>query len=334
MEGLIQLNDALIKKPILVLFQSNLIEFYLTILNYLYFREVRITKFMYKVKFFAIVKWLTSNLKPLESPTISSSLLRSIQISFIRFKLNGSNLFCNQIIENSDIDLVVKRMAQSISPSQSSQLLKCSSVWLALIYTHIYKLEQVLKVNSSVKTEAVSVQPKSSDLGMHYEIRRLFDEALKTNSKSLHLWMLYLKFEFKYGNTEDAGFNQRILSIYYRSIKNLPYSKVIYTLAVRCLPDKYNELMGLLANKEIRVYLPIQELNILLEPIKNRNEIDLNEEESDSDSNMSISDNVDSIKNSNENTDESESETETEDEKEQQLSDILIDPKVFYHYFH
>ena len=40
--------------------------------------------------------------------------------------------------------------------------------------------------------------------------------------------------------------------------------------------------MKLLYTKEIRTYLPIQELNILLEPIKNRNEI-FNEKEEEED---------------------------------------------------
>jgi len=34
------------------------------------------------------------------------------------------------------------------------------------------------------------------------------------------------------------------------------------------LPEKYNDIMKILYNKEIRVYLPIQELNLLLEPIR------------------------------------------------------------------
>ena len=46
---------------------------------------------------------------------------------------------------------------------------------------------------------------------------------------------------------------------------------------MKCLPEKYNELMSLLYVKEIRLYLPIQELNILLEPIKTRSDL-LNEE--------------------------------------------------------
>ena len=33
------------------------------------------------------------------------------------------------------------------------------------------------------------------------------------------------------------------------------------------MPEKYNEIMKTLYNKEIRVYLPIQELNLLLEPL-------------------------------------------------------------------
>ena len=33
------------------------------------------------------------------------------------------------------------------------------------------------------------------------------------------------------------------------------------------MPEKYNEILKTLYNKEIRVYLPIQELNLLLEPL-------------------------------------------------------------------
>ena len=48
--------------------------------------------------------------------------------------------------------------------------------------------------------------------------------------------------------------------------------------AVKYLPEKYNEIMNLFFNNEIRVYLPIQELNILLEPIRRRDEPSLEEE--------------------------------------------------------
>jgi len=94
----------------------------------------------------------------------------------------------------------------------------------------------------------------------------------------VQLWILYLKFEISYTNCS----NDRILYVYYQSIKSLPFCKTLYKLAVEFLPEKYNEIMKLLYTKEIRTYLPIQELNILLEPIKNRNEI-FNEKEEEED---------------------------------------------------
>lgn len=150
-----------------------------------------------------------------------------------------------------------------------------SSAYLSLIYTHIYKLNQVLRLNSSIKSETRDTY--ATNLGIHYKIRRLFEDAVKENPYSLQLWILYLKFEISYSNCS----HDRILYIYYQSIKSLPFCKTLYKLAVEFLPDKYNEIMRLLYTKEIRTYLPIQELNILLEPIKDRNELMDEEEEDD-----------------------------------------------------
>lgn len=134
----------------------------------------------------------------------------------------------------------------------------------------------MLRLNSSIKSETRDTY--STNLGIHYKIRRLFEDAVKENPHSLQLWILYLKFEICYSNCS----HDRILYIYYQSIKSLPFCKTLYKLAVEFLPDKYNETMRLLYTKEIRTYLPIQELNILLEPIKDRNEL-MDEEEEDND---------------------------------------------------
>lgn len=51
---------------------------------------------------------------------------------------------------------------------------------------------------------------------------------------------------------------------------------------IRFLPEKYNEIMRLMFVKEIRFYLPIQELNVLLEPLRGPNEeIESDDDESD-----------------------------------------------------
>jgi hypothetical protein len=53
---------------------------------------------------------------------------------------------------------------------------------------------------------------------------------------------------------------------------------------IQYLPEKYNEIMRLMFVKEIRFYLPIQELNVLLEPLRDPNE----ENESDDDESDAI----------------------------------------------
>jgi hypothetical protein len=56
--------------------------------------------------------------------------------------------------------------------------------------------------------------------------------------------------------------------------------KMLYLSVVKYLPEKYIEVMNLLSNREIRINLPVQELNILLEPlIRAEDEIQVNEAE-------------------------------------------------------
>ncbi len=64
----------------------------------------------------------------------------------------------------------------------------------------------------------------------------------------------------------------------------LKFSKFMYLEIVDSLPDKYNDLMNLVGNRELRACLPIQELNILLEPIQKASEIEYDFETSKLDS--------------------------------------------------
>ena len=50
---------------------------------------------------------------------------------------------------------------------------------------------------------------------------------------------------------------------------------------MKYLPEKFNEIMSLLSNKEIRVRLPVEELDMLLEPIKSKNQVAEEEDSSD-----------------------------------------------------
>ncbi len=214
LEKLIELNDSILKQSIAPLFYSKLIEFYLTLLNYLHFQQNRITKFMYRSKVFAIIRSLIPfNSNYSQQNSCQKSLVRLLQVSLIRFKLRNSNLFCSQLIENNDIDLVVQQMGIALSYS-------CSSlVWLSLIFSNINRLERLTRAAHEQQ------QAVSSNSGIHHQIRRQFEQAVKFNSKSFQLWLFYLQFELKYSN-DQSGSNNHLLYVYYQSIRNVPYCKV------------------------------------------------------------------------------------------------------------
>ena len=88
--------------------------------------------------------------------------------------------------------------------------------------------------------------------------------------------------------------------------------------AAKYLPEKYNEIMNLFYTNEIRVYLPIQELNILLEPLKSQGELTASEENEENDY-IRIKDMMES----NEESDESSVEDEDLDQEEHLQEDTL-----------
>lgn len=80
--------------------------------------------------------------------------------------------------------------------------------------------------------------------------------------------------------------------------------------AIQHLPQKYNEIIRILFNKEMRIYLPIEELNLLLEPIPRMDE---GEEDESNDDNIS--------------TARSEQENESDITSSMSSDDSLIDVK-------
>lgn len=58
---------------------------------------------------------------------------------------------------------------------------------------------------------------------------------------------------------------------------------MFYLYGTKYLPDQYNEIMNLLYSREMRTYLPIQELNILLEPVQDPSQITIDQENKSSD---------------------------------------------------
>ena len=200
-------------------FEADIAEFFLLLLNYLFFAEERLTKFAFKSKVFAVARasgLIMSRNKRLGSK-LTHTFISALNMSLVRFKLANSGLFASQLLENNDIDLMFNQMASELA---SSLPWASSNTLIALIYTYSHKLE----MTSGVVAAATG---RSPNLGIQNQILRLYEHALKLNPKSLQLWSSYFNFVTKLSSSEGSSrITNRILSIYYQSIRSVPLCKV------------------------------------------------------------------------------------------------------------
>ncbi|XP_071327446.1 nuclear exosome regulator NRDE2 [Trachinotus anak] len=97
--------------------------------------------------------------------------------------------------------------------------------------------------------------------GLSNRIRGLFESAIATEMGA-HcplLWRMYMHFLVSEGKVDKAT------GIYYKALQNIPWAKGLYMDAVQLFPDHLQEFVDLMTEKELRVRLPLEELDILLE---------------------------------------------------------------------
>lgn len=97
-------------------------------------------------------------------------------------------------------------------------------------------------------------------------------------------------------------------------------AQIFYLYAVKYQPEQYNDIMSILYGKELRVYLPIQELNVLLEPIKDPSELDKEMEEAEDEESENKS-----VEMASSEVDEQLSSIEDEEEEETEENYELVD---------
>ncbi|XP_004837131.1 protein NRDE2 homolog [Heterocephalus glaber] len=99
------------------------------------------------------------------------------------------------------------------------------------------------------------------ETGLTHRIRALFENAMRSDSGSQCplLWRMYLNFLVSLGNKE------RSKGVFYKALQNCPWAKVLYLDAVEYFPNELQETLDLMAEKELRVRLPLEELELLLE---------------------------------------------------------------------
>ncbi|CAG8634239.1 9753_t:CDS:2, partial [Diversispora eburnea] len=90
-------------------------------------------------------------------------------------------------------------------------------------------------------------------------VRSLFYKSLEcfTTKNSISLWSLFIHFEINNGELYRAK------SLYYRAIRECPWSKDLYMIAFRELKsqfktDELDEIMNVILEKEIRIRIPIE----------------------------------------------------------------------------
>uniref|UniRef100_H2MTT5 NRDE-2, necessary for RNA interference, domain containing n=1 Tax=Oryzias latipes TaxID=8090 RepID=H2MTT5_ORYLA len=106
--------------------------------------------------------------------------------------------------------------------------------------------------------EALPILPEN---GLGNRIRGLFETATKTEDGA-HcplLWRMYIHFLVSDGKVDKAR------AIFYKALQNVPWVKGLYMDAVQLFPEHLQEFIDLMMEKELRLRLPLEELDILLE---------------------------------------------------------------------
>lgn len=103
--------------------------------------------------------------------------------------------------------------------------------------------------------------PTWPENGLSHRIRGLFENATKAKM-GVHcplLWRMYMHFLVSDGKVDQAK------GIFYKALQNVPWSKGLYMDAVQLFPENLQEFVDLMTEKELRLRLPLEELDILLE---------------------------------------------------------------------
>ncbi|KFP81633.1 Protein NRDE2, partial [Apaloderma vittatum] len=99
------------------------------------------------------------------------------------------------------------------------------------------------------------------ETGLTNRIIALFEHAVQSENGT-HcplLWRMYLNFLASLGKKEKSK------GLFYKALQNCPWAKVLYMDAVEYFPDNLQETLDLMTEKELRVRVPLEELDLLLE---------------------------------------------------------------------
>nr|XP_046268144.1 nuclear exosome regulator NRDE2 isoform X2 [Scatophagus argus] len=105
---------------------------------------------------------------------------------------------------------------------------------------------------------ALSILPEN---GLSNRIRALYESTISTEmgSRCPLLWRMYMHFLVSEGKVDKAT------GIFYKALQNIPWVKGLYMDGVQLFPEHLQEFVDVMTEKELRLRLPLEELDILLE---------------------------------------------------------------------
>nr|KAF6388101.1 NRDE-2, necessary for RNA interference, domain containing [Myotis myotis] len=130
--------------------------------------------------------------------------------------------------------------------------------WLFAIEAEKMRKQLVETVQRVDGREVYATIPET---GLTHRIRALFENAIRSEhgSQCPLLWRMYLRFLVSLGNKD------RSKGVFYKALQSCPWAKALYMDAVEYFPDEMQEILDLMTEKELRVRLPLEELELLLE---------------------------------------------------------------------
>ncbi|XP_012859136.1 nuclear exosome regulator NRDE2 [Echinops telfairi] len=130
--------------------------------------------------------------------------------------------------------------------------------WLFAIETEKARKKRVETVQ---RVDGGEIHTTIPEIGLTNRIQALFEHAIQTDRgrQCPLLWRMYLHFLVSLGNRE------RSKGVFYKALQNCPWAKVLYMDALEYFPDEMQEILDLMTEKELRVRLPLEELELLLE---------------------------------------------------------------------
>ncbi|XP_019940521.2 nuclear exosome regulator NRDE2 [Paralichthys olivaceus] len=147
-----------------------------------------------------------------------------------------------------------RRFFQSVTRGSSSLVPR-----LFAIVTEQQRKQLVDAAQRSCRNDATL--PILPENGLSNRIRGLFENAIATDmgARCPLLWRMYMYFLVSEGKVDKAT------GIFYKALQNIPWAKGLYMDAVQLFPERLQEFVDLMTEKELRLRLPLEELDILLE---------------------------------------------------------------------